>query len=348
MKTDVQTVEPIVHYNGPIDTLDQLTEEHYRWIVTGTDHPLNNWPRSIVFRKPHLKGTRQGNIHKQIATKNNPNGTFYIRAYNIRATIELNNEIFTGSYVPNQRCGKHGSQTSINEIYLLDIDQLSTAKLTIYGQPKHRLGHLIPQLNCYPELFLGSELFHVPMEPTEKSIKRIPLNHSGTEQYQVLIECGTFISSRIMTWIDHKRIYQGYITVYTRGKSIPKWTRYWATLYADHMNLYDFEYKESKRAVSKLPLTSALDIFHPPIDDDEQLVDVGSLGLALQFSLDALDACDPSDCEFRMYLLPDDVSHSQEWEEALLYAISLVQEFKPLKHSLNSLLPPSIPSKYIW
>jgi hypothetical protein len=51
--------EPLVHYNGPLETLDQLPEEKLNWITKETSdhkelrHYLLDYPRSIVFRKPH-------------------------------------------------------------------------------------------------------------------------------------------------------------------------------------------------------------------------------------------------------------------------------------------------------
>lgn len=51
--------EPLVHYNGPLETLDQLPKEKLAWITKETSdnkelrHPLLDYPRSIVFRKPH-------------------------------------------------------------------------------------------------------------------------------------------------------------------------------------------------------------------------------------------------------------------------------------------------------
>lgn len=52
--------EPIIHYNGPYETLDQLPQDKYNWIVSesfGTDsqttNPLVDYPKYIVFRKPH-------------------------------------------------------------------------------------------------------------------------------------------------------------------------------------------------------------------------------------------------------------------------------------------------------
>lgn len=60
------------------------------------------------------------------------------------------------------------------------------------------------------------------MRPCEKKLKRITIQDAeGNNQYQVLVVYGTFVSSRVMTLLDNKLIYEGFITVYTRGKLIP-------------------------------------------------------------------------------------------------------------------------------
>lgn len=73
-----------------------------------------------------------------------------------------------------------------------------------------------------------------------------------------------------------------------------------------------------------------LDVFNPPIDDDERLVDVGSLGLALQFSDHVLDETEAvSDVlEYRIYILPDDAQRGKEWERSFGQVLSLIKEFR--------------------
>jgi hypothetical protein len=56
---------PIIYYNGPFDTLDQLPEEKFSWITRETvgdtsneelRHPrLLNYPRPVAFKKPTNK-----------------------------------------------------------------------------------------------------------------------------------------------------------------------------------------------------------------------------------------------------------------------------------------------------
>ncbi|KAG2233667.1 hypothetical protein INT48_008457 [Thamnidium elegans] len=255
--------EPLVHYNGPLETLDQLPQEKLAWITKETSddkelrHPLLDYPKSIVFHRS------------------------------------------------------------------------TTAKLSIYAQPKTAFGSLNPRFR-QPEVCLGTQEFKISMRPTEKKLKRITLQDKETQhQYQVLVVYGTYVESRVMTLLDNKLIYEGFITVYTRGKFIPRWARYWATLYPGHIELYDFEYKERKKALYKISIKALIDVFHPPTDDDERLVDVGSLGLALQFSHESLDNSESQfDLEYRMYILPDDMDSSQEWEQAFMHAASLINEFR--------------------
>ncbi|KAI9265469.1 hypothetical protein EDC94DRAFT_538950 [Helicostylum pulchrum] len=340
--------EPLVHYNGPLETLDRLPQEKLAWITKETSddkelrHPLLDYPKSIVFRKPRNLNKASLGYRDSNDTSNSlrPKATFYIRVLQVinqnsskpclsRSSIELNHQIFSGSYAVSQKCGKHGSQANIDETYILDVDRSTTAKLSIYAQPKTAFGSLNPRFR-QPEVCLGTQEFKVSMRPTEKKLKRITLQDKETQhQYQVLVVYGTYVESRVMTLLDNKLIYEGFITVYTRGKFIPRWARYWAALYPGHIELYDFEYKERKKALYKISIKALIDVFHPPTDDDERLVDVGSLGLALQFSQESFDNSETQlDLEYRMYILPDDMDRSQEWEQAFMHAASLINEFR--------------------
>ncbi|KAI8368986.1 hypothetical protein BD560DRAFT_304388, partial [Blakeslea trispora] len=337
--------EPLIHYNGPCETLDQLPEEKSKWIVTETSdneelrHPVLDYPRSIVLRKPHYRNSSSLGYYlsNDQPSISKARATFYIRACLIRSSVEVNDQVFSGSYAVSQKCGKHGSQANLDETYILqvsqknkDVDKFSVATLSIYAQPKTALSVLNSRFN-QPEVCLGTQEFKIPMRPFEKKLKRITILDKDThDQYQVLVVFGTYVSSRVMTLLDNKRIYEGFLTVYTKGKLIPRWARYWAVLYPGHIELYDFEYKERKASLYRISIKALLDVFHPPTDDDERLVDVGSLGLALQFSKESLldDKMVNVDFEYRMYILPDDQERSQEWEKALLHAASLINEFR--------------------
>jgi hypothetical protein len=102
-----------------------------------------------------------------------------------------------------------------------DVDRPTTTKLSIYAQPKTAIGALNSRFR-QPEVCLGTQEFKIPMRPSEKKLKRITLQDTETnDQYQVLVVYGTYVSSRVMTLLDNELIYEGFITVYTRGKLIP-------------------------------------------------------------------------------------------------------------------------------
>lgn len=115
----------------------------------------------------------------------------------------------------------HSFDGFINISCTRDVDRPVTTKLSIYAQPKTAFGALNPRFR-QPEVCLGTQDFQIPMRPCEKQLKRISLQDAETnEQYQVLVVYGTYVGSRVLTLLDNKLIYEGFITVYTRGKLIP-------------------------------------------------------------------------------------------------------------------------------
>ncbi|KAG0745536.1 hypothetical protein G6F57_003438 [Rhizopus arrhizus] len=340
--------EPIIHYNGPFETLDQLPEDKYEWIVSESfdmnDQPANpllDYPRSVVFRKPHHINASAFGFHGTQTQRPKAKGTFYIRVLqvnnqylsktcHIKPSITIEDEVFYGSCILSQRCGKIGTQATMDETYLIDFYGESTATLSVHSRAKNFFGSISSHFNK-PEICLGSHEFDITISPSEKKIERITLQNSETDdQYQILVVYGTFVSTNVMTLLQNKLIYEGYITVYTKGRYTPRWNRYWATLSPEGFELYDFEYKEKRKVLYKIPLGSLLEVFHPPIDDDERLVDVGSLGLALQFSEHVLDETEEITdvLEYRMYVLPDDLKSCKEWESAFTEVAALIKEYR--------------------
>ena len=74
------------------------------------------------------------------------------------------------------------------------------------------------------------------------------------------------------------------------------------------------------------------------MDDDERQVDVGPLGLALQFIERALSKRDlrrleeTPHFECRMYVLPDTMEESRDWEAAFAYVASLLDQYRNMDH----------------
>ncbi|ORZ18021.1 hypothetical protein BCR42DRAFT_436771 [Absidia repens] len=162
------------------------------------------------------------------------------------------------------------------------------------------------------------------------------------------------MSNRAQSLLANQVLYADFITVYVRGSIIPRWQRYWGVLQATKLTLYDFEYKETKAAQVILPLDGLGKVFYPSHieDDDEQMVDVGRLGLALQFTASQLPSYGTGN---RIFILPDDNHSCQGWEESFSYSASLVEEFKMALDDKNSSVPRftnngslTIPDKFLW
>jgi len=79
--------EPLVHYNGPYQTLESLPAEKLNWIKdeqtsTLVKNPLTNYTKSIVLRKPLTRSQTYPALtsnaySRSLQTK--PKGMFYLR-----------------------------------------------------------------------------------------------------------------------------------------------------------------------------------------------------------------------------------------------------------------------------
>ncbi|KAJ8657698.1 hypothetical protein O0I10_006513 [Lichtheimia ornata] len=343
--------DPIIHYNGPCDTLDQLPDEKLEWIkhepatAEALRHPLLDCPKSIVLRKPVTRSQTFPLVHEHVNIAT-PKATFYLRVIqfvhhnltkpcNFRCSVQVGQSICTGQVTASEKCGKHNIQANVDETFLFDIDQPATAVLKVFTQP--RTARIIRGFTRHQEeTCIGKEEFVVPVQSCEKQLRRISL--PGTPECQALVIYGTYVSSSAQVLLDNKCIYSGFITVYIRGQFTPKWERFWAALHGTALFLYDFEYRVNRPPLYTIPLYFFVQVLHPSMDDDERQVDVGPLGLALQFIERALSKRDlrrleeTPHFECRMYVLPDTMEESRDWEAAFAYVASLLDQYRNMDH----------------
>ncbi|KAM3582861.1 hypothetical protein VKS41_004625 [Umbelopsis sp. WA50703] len=152
--------------------------------------------------------------------------------------------------------------------------------------------------------------------------------------------------------IQETRYHADYVTMYVRGGLTPRWQRYWAVLKGPNLQLFDFEYQEDRLPLAIIPLRKFLSAFHPSVDDDDRQVDVGSMGLALQFS----EQCICGDIvhhdpirelpvfERRMYMLADNLVGLSKWESAFEHISKIMGECRnsnapaaPVPNSMEAL-----------
>ncbi|KAI7854796.1 hypothetical protein BDC45DRAFT_508147 [Circinella umbellata] len=343
--------DPVVHYNGPCDTLDQLPAEKLAWVkrepvsAEGLRHPLLDCSGSIVLRKPVTRSQTFPLVQQPISVAV-PKATFYLRVIQLvsqnaskpcyfRCAVQVDKCICSGGHIIAEKCGKHNIQADIDETFLFDIDQPTNAILRVFTQQKPSIFNARAHLQ--EETMIGKEEFRISVQPGDKVLRRITLGSAPA--CQLLVIYGTYVSSGAQVLLDNKSIYAGYITVYIRGRATPKWERFWASLHGTRLLLYDFEFKESRPPSYEIPLDYFVHVSHPPTDDDERQVDVGSLGLALQFTEKALNKHDlryleeTTLFECRMYVLPDSMTASRDWEHALAYVATLLNQYRDMENA---------------
>ncbi|KAF9438812.1 hypothetical protein BGZ76_004411 [Entomortierella beljakovae] len=175
-------------------------------------------------------------------------------------------------------------------------------------------------------------------------------------------------------------LYQGFLTIMTKGGRLASWKRYWAVLEGRAMKLYDAEYQQKRSVLGVIPLAYILHV-QPP---DYEKVDVGSNGFSMLIDPHGVDMDsrnsshdDPSELDYCVYAFTDSSHLYEVWnahlDEALeQYQVNIarrndLQKAKIARratrslsrHSFESSLPPSpleeesdkselVDLKYIW
>ncbi|CAO3598635.1 unnamed protein product [Absidia cylindrospora] len=351
-------IRPAVYYNGCVETLDELPHDKLKWIYQTS--PAENHltqlasPHSVFLHNPQMK--------RQPKDLSNPMAMVYWRVLDVvnlsfakksayYCTVQVGDQMLTGNTAVSDKYGKHYAQAKIDEMYLFDLDQASTMTFRLHKKIKHSI--FKGGKNGATDICLGQKKYHAKLRPSEKQAEKVIFQY-GQDTYQVMVMRGTFMSNRAQSLLANQVLYADFITVYLRGSIIPRWQRYWGVLQATKLALYDFEYKETKAAQVILPLDGLEKVFHPSHieDDDEQMVDVGRLGLALQFTYSQLSSYGGGN---RMFILPDDNHSCQGWEESFNFSASLVEEFKMALDDKKSSVPRitnngsiMIPDKFLW
>ncbi|KAG0180003.1 hypothetical protein DFQ29_001377 [Apophysomyces sp. BC1021] len=219
-----------------------------------------------------------------------------------------------------------------------DVEKPTTATLTVYAQIRSSgMFNSRTQDKC-----IGKEAFKITMCAQQKQLQRFVINDhtqpSQSNAYQVLVVYGTFVSRRAQTLLNNTTLLQDFVTIYVRGRTSPRWDRYWAVLRGVQLELYDFQYRESRPPRYIFPLQYLVRAVYPAADDEaERQVDIGSRGLALEFSEQVLDRhhqlLDNPEFECRMYLLPDTLAKAREWEKAFTYVTTIFHELQQDKES---------------
>ncbi|CAO0797865.1 unnamed protein product [Mucor circinelloides] len=346
--------EPLVHYNGPYQTLESLPAEKLNWIKdeqtsTLVKNPLTNYTKSIVLRKPLTRSQTYPALtsnaySRPLQTK--PKGMFYLRVLQVIATdtsktrlfrcgVQINQETCLSSYVTSEKTGKHSSIAQFDETFLFDVDDQTTATISIYAQNKS--SNLFQSRHQKQEICLGKESIHIALHPKSKTTERFVLNSNPSagqsNDIQLLVVHGTFVSRRTQNMLNNTILFEDFITAYVHTGMVPRWDRFWGILRGVQFELYDFEYKENRPPLYVIPLDHFISAFDPSEEDGEEIrIDIGARGIALQFTENAISKSKRDwvvdDLECRMYLLPESSAAAREWESKFNYVASIFDEVR--------------------
>ncbi|GAN09537.1 hypothetical protein MAM1_0273d09067 [Mucor ambiguus] len=341
--------EPLVHYNGPFHTLESLPVEKLNWIKdeqtsTLVKNPLTNYTKSIVLRKPLTRSQTYPALASNAYSRpsqTKPKGMFYLRVLQVIATdtsktrlfrcgVQINQETCLSSYVTSEKTGKHSSIAH-------DVDDQTTATISIYAQNKG--SSLFQSRHQKQEICLGKETIRIALHPKSKTTERFVLNSNPnaglSNDIQLLVVHGTFVSRRTQNMLNNTILFEDFITAYVHTGMVPRWDRFWGMLRGVQFELYDFEYKQASNRppLYIIPLDHFISAFDPSEEDGEEVrIDIGARGIALQFTENAISKSKrdwvADDLECRMYLLPESSAAAREWESKFNYVASIFDEVR--------------------
>lgn len=352
---DTAVPEPLVHYNGPLHTLESLPVEKLNWIKDEpasafVKNPLTNYNKSIVLRKPMTRSQTFPNISKEPINNSielgKPKAMFYLRVLQVIATdsaksrlfrcgIQVNQETCLSSYAASEKTGKQSAIAQFDETFLFDVDGPTTATISIYSQPTG--GKIFSNRANKQNICLGSETINISMHAKSKTTERFVVKKdfkSGQSgDVQLLVVYGTYLSRRTQNMLNNTILFEDYITAYVRTGMVPRWDRFWGVLRGVQFELYDFEYKENRPPLHIIPLDNFITAFDISEENEEELsVEIGSRGIALQFAERAIQRHERhwmgEDLEYRMYLLPESPSAAREWENNFNYVGTIFDEIR--------------------
>ncbi|KAG0352645.1 hypothetical protein BGZ54_002650 [Gamsiella multidivaricata] len=233
-----------------------------------------------------------------------------------------------------------GNTATMNEVFLFDVDKPFQIELDVIGTPVTTKFGTIAGFSNTDTVHLGRVILSLPLETMEQSVRTYKLQRLGSLEdvqpsaYKIQSKDKTDCEIVIMMGVhvleepveDHawetEVLYQGNLTVMTRGPRMSSWKRYWAVLDGCAIKLYDAEYQLKRNSIAAIPLAYILGVQPPDYDK----INVGSNGFSIEISPTGIDVSnasgfDPADMDNILYAFTDSAYQHDGWtariEEAL-------------------------------
>ncbi|KAF9935022.1 hypothetical protein FBU30_008515 [Linnemannia zychae] len=273
------------------------------------------------------------------------------KLFDIECTLRIGNVERT-SHPARSFKDNPGNTATMNEVFLFDVEEAFQLEIEVTGTPIATKFGTMAGFSNTQTVNLG--YLHLPfaLEPLEKSVRTYklrrainsidgsfnPLSSASTikAQSKEKIDCEIVVMIGIhvlkepaddRSW-ENQVLFEGHLTVMTRGIRMSAWKRYWAVLQGNAIKLYDVEYQTKRDPITKISLGHILAVQPPDYDK----VDVGSNGFALVISPSGIDMTNASEFDLasnmdnNIYAFTDSASLYEDWNTQLERAIGQYRE----------------------
>ncbi|KAG0039069.1 hypothetical protein BGZ82_009767 [Podila clonocystis] len=233
-----------------------------------------------------------------------------------------------------------GNTATMNEVFLFDVNEPFQLDMELTGTPVATKFGTMAGFTNNQMVRLGSLQLAFPLESMEKSVRtyklRRPLHdshHAGKPSVKTDCEVVVMVGLHVLeepiedrSW-ETDTVYQGNLTVMTRGSRMARWKRYWAVLEGASLKLYDPDYQQKRDALAAIPLAHILSIQQHDYDK----VDVGSNGFCLAVDRQGVDMTHSADfdmtgMDYKIYAFTDSSYLKEVWNANLEEAMDTYRE----------------------
>ncbi|KAI1317067.1 hypothetical protein EDD11_009050 [Mortierella claussenii] len=252
--------------------------------------------------------------------------------------------------------GNPGNTATMNEVFLFDVDKPFQLELEVTGTPVVTKFGTMAGFSNTQIVHLGQLILPLPLEPMEKSIrtyklqrltriegtlpssKGIKIQSKDNADYEIVIMMGVHVLKEPVedrSW-ETKTLFEGNLTVMTRGSRMASWKRYWAVLQGNTFKLYDAEYQLKRDPIAIIPLAFVQDVQPPDFDK----VDVGSNGFSVVIDPKGVNMSnahefDLTDMDYHLYAFTDSAFLLESWTTHLQDALEQFNENMAKRHQVQ-------------
>ncbi|KAF9357262.1 hypothetical protein BGX26_004005 [Mortierella sp. AD094] len=353
---------PIIHCPPSISSLEHFSPQRRAWIQNWPQTPsaqLSNVLKSgqawDTVDETHF--TNQNLVNSAYNNPNEPIGLLFVKLMQVtnKATtkifdVEWNlrvGNVERTSYPARSFKDNPGNTATMNEVFLFDVHEPFQLEMTVTGNPVPTKFGTMAGFSNSQTTVLGQLDLSFCLENMEKSVRTYKLQRSAEDSNkssvksdcEVVFMIGLHVLEEPVedrSW-EAATVYQGFLTIMTRGGRMASWKRYWAVLEGRAMKLYDAEYQQKRSVLGVIPFAH-ISCVQPP---HYEKVDVGSNGFSMLIDPHGVDMrsqsnnVDPSELDYCVYAFTDSSHLHEVWNAHLDEALEQYQENMTRRHDLQ-------------